>query len=96
MHRQGGASKGRAVCFLPERCCVALFACYHSELLPGTAVSLVMTETQRHNSEAQKCKTERLRQNKVRKKWKESEKVASRSATKSQAPSVLELFATLW
>ena len=30
---------------------------------------------------------ERLRQNKARKKWKEAEKVASQSATKSQAPS---------
>ena len=36
--------------------------------------------------------TERLRPNKVRKKW----KLASQSATKSQAPSVSELFRTLW
>ena len=39
---------------------------------------------------------ERLRQNKARKKWKEAEKVASQSATKSQAPSVSELFQTMW
>ena len=39
---------------------------------------------------------ERLRQNKARKKWKEAEKVASQSATKSQAPSVSELLRTLW
>ena len=29
-------------------------------------------------------------------KWKEAEKVASQSATKSHAPSVSELFWTLW
>ena len=39
---------------------------------------------------------ERLRQNKAWKKWKEAEKVASQSAAKSQAPSVSELFRTLW
>ena len=39
---------------------------------------------------------ERLRQTKVRKKWKEAEKVASQSATKSQTPSVSELLWTLW
>ena len=39
--------------------------------------------------------TERKRQNKVRKKWKEAEKVASQLAMKSQTPSVSELFWTL-
>ena len=39
---------------------------------------------------------EGLQQNKAQKKWKEPEKVASQSATKSQAPSVSELFRTLW
>ena len=38
---------------------------------------------------------ERLRQNKVWKKWKEAEKVASQFAMKSQTPSVSELFRTL-
>ena len=34
---------------------------------------------------------ERLQQNKVQKKWKEVEKVASQSATKSQAPRCLRI-----
>ena len=39
--------------------------------------------------------TERLQQNKMRKKWKEAKNVASQLALKSQTPSVSQILRTL-